>query len=131
MSDELEYYFDCDLGDFDINPEAATGGLLTKVGREFHFTAAGLFAVAGLLSTDLGADTDGRLRKAVGSVLFSARAAGLDRQTETEIRQSFSQGINPGDGSKKGAVLAAQCRLVANLLGRERIRMLLDAGNYS
>lgn len=117
MSDKLEYFGDCDTGNFEVNPEAMDAGLVTKVGSDVHLTLAGLFASVGQLSNDLSADADGRFRKAFGRVLSSAREAGLQRKTEREIRQSFSQGINPCDGSKKGAVLAAQCRSVANLLG--------------
>ncbi len=130
MSDELEYFGDCDTGDFRANPEAIDAGLMTTVGSDIHLTAAGLFALVGQLSADRNADTDGRLRKAFERVLSSARAAGLQRKTEREIRRSFLAGINPGDGSKKGLALAAQCRLVADIAGGELVAKLLDVRNY-
>ena len=121
MSDELEYFSDCDAGDFEANPKAVAAGLMTTVGSEIRLTTAGLFALVGQLAADLSADTDGRLRKAFDRVLSSARAAGLQRKTEREIRRSFLEGVNPGDGSKKALALAAQCRLVAKITGSERI----------
>ena len=130
MSDELEYFSDCGTGDFQADPEAIDAGLVTTVGSEIHLTAAGLFAVVGQLSADQSADTDGRLRKAFDRALSSARAAGLQRKTEREIRSSFLAGINPGDGSRKGLALAAQCCLVAEIVGREQTTKLLDVRNY-
>ena len=129
MSDEFEYFYDCDMGDLDAKPEAIDAGLLTMVGSDIHLTAAGLFAMVGQLSADLSVDTDGRLRKAFDRALYSAQAAGLQWETEQEIRRSFSKGIDPGDGSKNGLALAALCRLVAEIARREEIIDLLDLRN--
>ena len=129
MSDEFDYYCEAKAGDLAITPEAEKAGLLTYVDGEVHATVAGLFAIVGQMANDPAADTDGRFRKVIDRVFSAARAAGLERIIEQEIRRSFMRGINPGDGSKKGLALAAQCRLVADIAGGEQIAKLLDVRN--
>lgn len=130
MSDEFDYYGESKAGDLAITPEADKAGLLTYVNGEVHVTVVGLFAIVGQMANDPAADAGGRFRKVIDRVFSAARSAGLERTFEEEIRRSFMRGINPGDGSKKGLALAAQCRLVADIAGGEQIAKLLDVRNY-
>lgn len=113
-----------DMGTFET--EGAKVGLTKRIGDASYLTAAGLLARAGELAAQPHLDTNGAIKNRFNRVLSLARAAGLDEQVEIAIRESFANGTHPGDGTRKGAVLADQCLDVVEVLGKARVGHLLE-----